>query len=247
MEIMAWFLALFFAGLSLYLGLRRPSPEPQKGLDGPRSATRSGDAGREDLGDQAVRGMARYLGTAVLGPLEEGLLNGELRRPAEDAVDALRDLAFYAQAAPAPPAAPENLVSVLQGVAREYTLQTGTPVRFAGSNDGVRVALAAERFKDALFLLLANAGHFSGNQTIEVTVQSGGEGAEVRIRDRGPGFGEEALLRAFEPFWTTESDALGLGLFQAKRLLEAQDAGVTVRNSSQGGGEAVVSLRVQRG
>jgi protein-histidine pros-kinase len=65
---------------------------------------------------------------------------------------------------------------------------------------------------------------------------------EVRVKDAGPGFTSEGLLRAFDPFWTTEPDSLGLGLSQARRLLEAQGAQVTVRNAPNGGGEAVISI-----
>ncbi len=247
MEVIAWVLAGLFAVLSIVLALRRPGAAGQESHPGPSAEDEApGTEGIEDAGEQALRGMSRYLGAAVLAPLERGLQAGDFRGPVEDAVDALRDLAFYAQAAPEAATSRENLVAVIQEVTREYTRETGTPIKFTGPHGPVPVVLAQERFKDGLYLILANAGHFGGGQTVEVAVESKGEDVDVRVRDRGPGFTEEALLRAFEPFWTSESDALGLGLPQAKKLLEGQGARLSLGNRSEGGGEVVIFLRGDR-
>jgi len=66
----------------------------------------------------------------------------------------------------------------IQGVTREYTLETGTPVKFSGPDRPVYARLATERFRDALFLLLGNAGHCGGGQTIEVAVEDGKGGKD---------------------------------------------------------------------
>jgi C4-dicarboxylate-specific signal transduction histidine kinase len=60
--------------------------------------------------------------------------------------------------------------------------------------------------------------------------------------DRGPGFSQDALVRAFDPFWSSEGDALGLGLPHARRLLAAQGALLSVANRAGGGGEATITL-----
>ncbi len=242
MELIAWVLAGLFAGLSVYLAFRRPGGRPPEPVDQRASMTTEKDRAGEDPDDLVLHGMARYLGTAVLSPLEDSLRKGDTRGAVEDAVDALRDLAFHAQVETESAADRENLISVIQGVTGEYSLETGTAIKFIGPNRPVHVVLAAERFKDALFLILANAGHFGGGQTVEVTVEEKENQPEIRIRDQGPGFSEEALLKAFEPFWTTESDALGLGLFQARKLLEGQGVAVDVGNSDEGGGDVVISL-----
>jgi hypothetical protein len=72
----------------------------------------------------------------------------------------------------------ENLMPAIQGVTREYTLETGTPVKFSGPDRPVYARLATERFRDALFLLLGNAGHCGGGQTIEVAVEDGKGGKD---------------------------------------------------------------------
>lgn len=249
MEVIAWILAAGFGALSLFLALRARASGPAgigthtKLHDDATSLREESGSASEEPGDRALRGMARYLEAAVLEPLEKGLETGELRRPVEDAVDALRDLAFHAKSVPDGTPGRENLVSVIQAVTREFTLETGTPVKFRGPDTPVPVVVAAERLKDGLYLLLANAGHFGRGQTVEVSVEAEGDPIRVRIGDRGSGFSVEAMKEGFEPFWTTESDALGLGLTQAKRILERQGAALAVGNRPAGGGEVVVSLR----
>src|SRR5690606_36096400 len=104
--------------------------------------------------------------------------------------------------------------------------------------------IAPEPFKDAVYFVLVNAGRFGGGRTVDVDVaEIGQDQAEVRIRDSGPGFTSEALLRAFQPFWTSDDDALGLGLTQARRLLSAQDGAIEIRNLGEGGAEAVITIR----
>ena len=47
------------------------------------------------------------------------------------------------------------------------------------------------------------------------------EGALVGVRDTGPGLHPESLLRLFEPFYTTKSDGMGMGLSICRSIIEA--------------------------
>jgi hypothetical protein len=73
---------------------------------------------------------------------------------------------------------------------------------------------------------------------------------EITVRDHGPGIEPSLLPHVFEPgirgapaAGSSDSGA-GLGLAIAKRLLEHQHAGVTIRNEQSGG--AVISLPLRR-
>jgi signal transduction histidine kinase len=46
------------------------------------------------------------------------------------------------------------------------------------------------------------------------------DGVSVEVRDSGPGFASAALERAFETFYTTKSDGLGLGLSICRSIIE---------------------------
>jgi signal transduction histidine kinase len=45
--------------------------------------------------------------------------------------------------------------------------------------------------------------------------------AQVTIRDNGPGFREEAVERLFQPFFTTKTKGIGMGLSISRSLVEA--------------------------
>jgi signal transduction histidine kinase len=247
MQTIAWILAGLFAALSLVLAVRgrKIGSRSQAHLD-PREAGGSAGLDRGDPDPEpALRGMSRYLTAAVLQPLERGLDDGDLRGCVEDAVDALEDLAFHARAAPEADATRQNLIALIQDVTREYTRDSGIPVKCTGPGRPIHSRLSAEQFKDAFYLLLANAGRFGGGRTIDVVVEEEGRRVRIAIRDRGSGFRDEALRRAFEPFWTTEPDALGMGLTYARRLLEAHDGEIRVGNRDGGGGEVVASLSIE--
>ena len=88
MEMIPWVLAGLFAGLSVYLAFRRPRGLPPEPVDHRASMTTGKDRRGEDPDDLVLRGMARYLGTAVLSPLEGSLRKGDTRGAVEDAVEA---------------------------------------------------------------------------------------------------------------------------------------------------------------
>jgi signal transduction histidine kinase len=49
------------------------------------------------------------------------------------------------------------------------------------------------------------------------------DSVSVEVRDSGPGFASAALERAFEAFYTTKSDGLGLGLSICLSIIEAHN------------------------
>ena len=245
MEMTGWILAGLFGLTALFLwrrGRTEPGGPGRAGTTASRTGVVSAEDAAEQATDAALRGVARYLRRAVVAPLEAGLAEEDASGPLEDARDALDDLAFYARRPPEDSRTSENLADVIQEVAREYTRARGVSVRYSGPARPVRARISREAFQDAFYLLLENAGRFGGGQTIEIGVAEEGDELRIRVGDRGSGFGSDALGRAFDPFWTTEPDALGLGLPHARRLLRRQGASIGVRNREAGGGEVSVTL-----
>ena len=69
--------------------------------------------------------------------------------------------------------------------------------------------------------------------TLSVTVSRTSDTLQVGITDTGSGIGEEEAKKIFEPFYTTKTHGLGLGMPYAKKIVE-QHGGV-IRVSSKPG------------
>lgn len=105
--------------------------------------------------------------------------------------------------------------------------------------------------------ILENAADFAEKG---VQIEARWDAAEVRIdiRDDGPGFAPEVLLRGGEPYVTTRgrnrrdaasagAGGLGLGLFIAKTLIERSGAKLTLTNNQPPARGAVVRIAWARG
>ena len=75
-----------------------------------------------------------------------------------------------------------------------------------------------------------------------VTGVDGPFGCELEIADSGPGFSDDELRRACEPFFTTKSSGTGLGLAIVQRVTEAHGGELTLANCPEGG--AALTLRI---
>jgi signal transduction histidine kinase len=177
--------------------------------------------------------------------LDEG---GEaLKNGADAALDAVEDLEFFLEDPPVVPVLEErNLVDLLGEVTQEFHGQFTIYLKVEGSQAPVRVQVDPEPLKDALFLILHNAGEFSDGQPVEMVIKR--EDADVRIfvRDRGPGFTPDALLEALSPFFSTAPGGLGLGLPYARMAVRAQGGDIRLRNRADGGAEVEMILPLQR-
>ena len=147
-------------------------------------------------------------------------------------------------------AAPAEAVDVERAVGERVeawsALAQERGLTLAARTDGARAARAApERVRQVLDNLIENAFEVSSpGGKVTVGAREAPPWIELRVRDDGPGLGEEGRRRAFDRFWRGRTgEGSGLGLAIARRLVEADGGEIELVPSASGGLEAVVRLK----
>jgi C4-dicarboxylate-specific signal transduction histidine kinase len=82
------------------------------------------------------------------------------------------------------------------------------------------------------------------NRLVTVETRMGAAGAEIRVRDRGPGIPPAGQEQAFEPFFTTKDHGLGLGLTICSTIVRAHGGTLTLANDETCGAVATFTLPI---
>lgn len=92
---------------------------------------------------------------------------------------------------------------------------------------GVEIRFDMLQLTQVLDNLIGNARHHGGESTritLEVGLHEATGLPRLRVLDNGPGVPEAVRAQLFEPFFTTEQNGTGLGLFVCRELCEANQA-----------------------
>lgn len=107
------------------------------------------------------------------------------------------------------------------------------------------VAIDANQMEQVFFNLFKNALEAMKDEgRIEVTVESGDEYVEVRIKDSGDGMTEEQLKHLFEPYRTSKAQGTGLGLMITSRIV--REHGGSIGAESRKGAGTTFTMRLPR-
>lgn len=213
-----------------------------------QSALETGWAPRETEREAALREaigrVSAFLHAQVREPLAgatEESDAAELRERIERALGSLEDLEFFIRETEEARQG-ADVTKLAQSVAREFAGDHDVAVRVMLGQAAIRAHVNATALMDALYLILHNANRFGGGGTIDLTVDEEGGRASITVRDRGEGFSEEAFKRAFDPFYSTSEEGLGLGLPHARKVIEEMGGSIDLRNMPDGGAEVEVTL-----
>lgn len=132
---------------------------------------------------------------------------------------------------------------VYESVASVYENAT---IRFLGDGRGSKpVLVPTVAFSQALINLVDNSIESGGHEgEVEIVVQRNGTRAELSVQDRGSGWPEVVRRHLGEPFVTTKSEGIGLGLYYVHSLAEAIGAELTLDDREFGGAVAKISLPI---
>jgi signal transduction histidine kinase len=86
--------------------------------------------------------------------------------------------------------------------------------------------------------------HRDGEHRLIVTTRTGADGVEFTVRDNGPGLESGEESRIFEPFVTTKTHGMGVGLAISRTLVGAHGGKIRASNHPDGGAEFVITLPV---
>ena len=263
LKLIAWLVvtAMLFATLATLLHQRRERARAQEWL-------RLGKVSRLNTLGELAAGMAHELNqplTAVLAntqaaarllkeePPDTDTAQHAMQRASEQARRA-SDVLTRLRRTVERTDAQAHLVSVVLNEAVRDTLYLLEPqCREHGvsteiiASEPVRVLADPVALEQVIHNLATNALQALDQTTrserrLSFTVSQNETRGELRIADNGPGIPDEALPRLFEPFFTTRSDGLGLGLSVCESLVNNMDGHIRAQNRSPHGAEFIIGL-----
>lgn len=186
-----------------------------------------------------LQGLQRKLGTDPAAAPYLDLMSDQVQR-LSDLVRDMADMGQDEQEAPREPRRVDSLVREALDALEWERPGEGARVSLGTCGASLTVRVNAARVARSLVHVLGNALRFSpGGSPVHVGFEKAGEEAVVRVEDRGPGFSEEILDRAFEPFVSTTGKRAGLGLAIVLRTIESHGGRVWIRNNEGGPGATV--------
>ena len=106
-----------------------------------------------------------------------------------------------------------------------------------------------DQMLQVLHNLLQNAQDAISNQStgiirikVSKTIHKKKEQILLSIEDNGPGIREEILSKVFDPYTTTKAKGTGLGLPIVRKIIQENNAGITLNNKNRGNGVVVQLL-----
>ncbi|HLA41918.1 MAG TPA: ATP-binding protein, partial [Aggregatilineales bacterium] len=144
---------------------------------------------------------------------------------------------------------PVNIVEVLENAVRASRVHAGIQIERQYESDLPPVAAETERLVEVFLNLVNNAGDALGaSGRITMSLHRTGSGAvEVGIQDNGDGIPEHLQSTVFDPFVTSKTDGLGLGLWMVKLYVELINGSINLNTAPGKGTTFRVTLPAWQG
>jgi two-component system sensor kinase FixL len=191
----------------------------------------------------AVRGAIQVIGTRLPSESKDAAIVNEIITRIDGLNELMTDLLLFARP-PRLQLVPVQIRSLLASTAalvrEDPALQT---VRIEVEGGDATIAADPGLLQIVFLNLLVNGAQAAREGgAIRVIVDSADTYCSVKVRDNGPGIGNDVRDKIFTPFFTTKSRGSGLGLPTAKRLVEAHRGTIDIQCPPDGGTVVTVQL-----
>lgn len=132
---------------------------------------------------------------------------------------------------------------VVELLGDKYRNRTGLEIRTRSPEKDCLISGDRSQIKQ-VFMNIAKNGIEAMEErgVLSVTINPDSTSVEVRFDDEGAGIPPDELARIFEPFYTTKSNGVGMGLPVCMRIVTAHDG--TIRATPREGGGTSLSVRL---
>ncbi|QIF02311.1 ATP-binding protein [Roseimicrobium sp. ORNL1] len=184
----------------------------------------------------------RFLSSGTIEPEEVGAILDDIARDGRRAGGVVHHLrAMLSNASPPREdcCLNEVIYEVTEFLHSEFVSQN-IEVRYFLDPSPPKVHATRVEMQQILVNLLMNAIHAmkdtpAANRRIDITTQATKTKVTVKVRDHGSGIPAKELSSIFQPFFTTKSGGLGMGLSICRRMIEAHDGFIAACNHEDGG------------
>ena len=77
---------------------------------------------------------------------------------------------------------------------------------------------------------------------LTISTRRSGDSVQVEIADTGVGMSEELLKNVFEPFYTTKSQGLGLGMYHVQKVIQMHGGAIKIESAAGNGTSVKITL-----
>ena len=110
------------------------------------------------------------------------------------------------------------------------------------ADETVAVYADKDLFSQVLYNLVKNALEACLDLGVVVWAENRKRGIRILVQDQGAGLTKEAAGKVFEPFFTTKPQGMGIGLYLARKIVEAHGGSLILQNSSDTGTVFLIDL-----